>query len=134
MIGVLSRNCVSLLLLINALKDIYPAYFTEEDLNSLLNDPVQKGRQGEQNRFDISFDNQMDEIEFMMRVDLFHYLPDDILTKVDRASMAHGLEVRSPFVDYRVVEFACRLPLQFKLKGLTTKYLLRKAFSRDLPS
>jgi len=69
-----------------------------------------------------------------MRVDLFHYLPDDILTKVDRASMAHGLEVRSPFVDYRVVEFACRLPLQFKLKGLTTKYLLRKAFSRDLPS
>ena len=115
------------------MEDIYPAYFTEEDINSLLNDSVQKERQGEQNRFDVSFDNQMDEIEFMMRVDLFHYLPDDILTKVDRASMAHGLEVRSPFVDYRVVEFACRLPLQFKLKGLTTKYLLRKAFSRDLP-
>ena len=76
----------------------------------------------------------MDEIDFMMRVDLFHYLPDDILTKVDRASMAHALEVRSPFIDYRVVEFACRLPLQFKLKGLTTKYLLRKAFSEDLPS
>lgn len=116
------------------MEDIYPAYFTEEDLNSLLNGSVQKEKQGEQNRFDVSFDKQMDAIEFMMRADLFHYLPDDILTKVDRASMAHGLEVRSPFVDYRVVEFACRLPLRFKLKGLTTKYLLRKAFSGDLPS
>lgn len=116
------------------IEDIYPAYFTQEDLNGLLNFSVQEGKQRKQNRFDISFDNQMDEIEFMMRVDLFHYLPDDILTKVDRASMAHSLEVRSPFVDYRVVEFACRLPLQYKLKGLTTKYLLRRAFSGDLPS
>jgi asparagine synthase (glutamine-hydrolysing) len=116
------------------MEDIYPAYFTEEDLNILLIDSVRKEKQGERNRFDVSFDHPMDEIDFMMRVDLFHYLPDDILTKVDRASMAHALEVRSPFIDYRVVEFACRLPLQFKLKGLTTKYLLRKAFSRDLPA
>jgi asparagine synthase (glutamine-hydrolysing) len=114
--------------------DIYPAYFTEEDLDSFLIDFVREEKQDERNRFDVSFDHQMDEIEFMMRVDLFHYLPDDILTKVDRASMAHALEVRSPFIDYRVVEFACRLPLQFKLKGMTTKYLLRKAFSGDLPS
>jgi len=116
------------------MEDIYPAYFTEEDLNSLLIDSVRKEKQEKGNRFDVPFDHQMDEIDFMMRVDLFHYLPDDILTKVDRASMAHALEVRSPFIDYRVVEFACRLPLQFKLKGLTTKYLLRKAFSGDLPS
>jgi asparagine synthase (glutamine-hydrolysing) len=114
--------------------DIYPAYFTEEDLNSLLTNLFQKEREEGKNRFDVSFSCQMDEIEFMMRADLFHYLPDDILTKVDRASMAHALEVRSPFVDYRVVEFACQLPLQYKLKGLTTKYLLRKAFSGDLPS
>ncbi|OEU60112.1 MAG: hypothetical protein BAW33_08215 [Desulfobacterales bacterium C00003104] len=75
----------------------------------------------------------MNEIEFMMISDILHYLPDDILTKVDRAGMAHALEVRSPFMDYRVVEFACRLPLCHKLRGLTTKYILRKAFSRDLP-
>jgi asparagine synthase (glutamine-hydrolysing) len=116
------------------MEDIYPTYFTMEHLNNLLIDTIQKGKKEERNRFDVSFDNQMDEIDFMMRVDLFHYLPDDILTKVDRASMAHALEVRSPFVDYRLVEFACRLPLQFKLKGLTTKYLLRKTFSGDLPS
>jgi len=47
--------------------------------------------------------------------------------------MAHSLEVRSPFMDYRVAEFACRLPLQYKLRGLTTKHLLRKAFAKDLP-
>jgi len=75
----------------------------------------------------------MTDIETMMAVDLLHYLPDDILTKVDRASMAHALEVRSPFMDYRLVEFAARLPLAYKLRGLTTKYILRKAFERDLP-
>jgi asparagine synthase (glutamine-hydrolysing) len=72
-------------------------------------------------------------IEQMMLADLLHYLPDDILTKVDRASMAHGLEVRSPFMDYRIVEFAARLPLKYKLRGLTTKYVLRNAFAADLP-
>ena len=47
--------------------------------------------------------------------------------------MAHALEVRSPFLDYRVVEFAYRLPVSLKLKGRTTKYLLRKAFEDRLP-
>jgi asparagine synthase (glutamine-hydrolysing) len=70
----------------------------------------------------------------MMLADILHYLPDDILTKVDRASMAHALEVRSPFMDYRLVEFAARLPLELKLRGLTTKYILRKAFERHLPA
>jgi asparagine synthase (glutamine-hydrolysing) len=75
----------------------------------------------------------MTDIETMMATDMLYYLPDDILTKVDRASMAHALEVRSPFMDYRLVEFAARLPVAHKLRGLTTKYILRKAFERDLP-
>ena len=59
------------------------------------------------------------------------YLPEDLLVKVDRCSMAHGLEARSPFLDTAVAEFAGRLPDRFKLRGWTTKYILREAF-RDL--
>jgi asparagine synthase (glutamine-hydrolysing) len=61
------------------------------------------------------------------------YLQDDILVKVDRASMANGLEVRCPLLDQDLVEFACRLPMQYKLRGLTTKYLLKQAAAGILP-
>ena len=62
------------------------------------------------------------------------YLCGDILTKTDRASMAHSLEVRAPYLDKNVVEFANRLPFEFKLKGVTTKYILKKIFNRQLPA
>jgi asparagine synthase (glutamine-hydrolysing) len=61
------------------------------------------------------------------------YLQDDILVKVDRASMANGLEVRCPLLDQEFVEFACRLPMQYKLHGLKTKYLLKRAAAGILP-
>ncbi|MFQ5424918.1 MAG: asparagine synthase (glutamine-hydrolyzing) [Phycisphaerae bacterium] len=60
-------------------------------------------------------------------------LPDDMLTKVDLMSMAHGLEVRSPFLDRRVVDLVRPLPWQWKLHGWRKKYLLIEAFRRDLP-
>lgn len=60
-------------------------------------------------------------------------LPDDMLTKVDRASMAHSLEVRVPFLDHRFVELAAALPVGLKLRRLTSKYLLKKALCRYLP-
>ena len=113
--------------------DIYPAFFKTDDLAILL-DTEQDSVEYKHQKTEMSADQQINPIELMMRSDILHYLPDDILTKVDRASMAHSLEVRSPFMDYRVVEFACRLPLRFKLKGLTTKHLLREAFAEDLPS
>jgi asparagine synthase (glutamine-hydrolysing) len=113
--------------------NIYPAFFKTEDLARLL-DTEKISMESTYQEIDMWADQQMNPIELMMRSDILHYLPDDILTKMDRASMAHSLEVRSPFMDYRVVEFACRLPLRFKLKGLTTKHLLRKAFAGDLPS
>lgn len=61
------------------------------------------------------------------------YLQDDILTKVDRASMACSLEVRAPFLDYTFVEFANSIPAELKLNGLTTKYILKKALAGKLP-
>ena len=59
-----------------------------------------------------------------------HYLVEDILTKVDRASMMNSLEVRSPFLDHKLVSFINNLPDNFKLRGLTTKYLLKKLMAK----
>jgi len=66
-------------------------------------------------------------------VDLHTYLVDDILTKVDIASMANSLEVRSPFLDHDVVEFAAQLPWHFKQRGFSRKRLLRAACADLLP-
>ncbi len=61
------------------------------------------------------------------------YLPGDILTKVDRASMAHSLEVRVPFLDHPLAEWATGLPAGWKLRGGEGKYLLKKALEPHLP-
>ncbi len=61
------------------------------------------------------------------------YLQDDVLVKVDRASMAHSLEVRVPYLDPDLVETACRIQPEYKLKGLTTKYVLKRAAEGLLP-
>jgi len=66
--------------------------------------------------------------------DIKTYLPDDILVKVDRMSMANSLEARTPFLDYRVVEFAARLPSHLKLNGFKTKYLLKQCMAKKLPA
>jgi asparagine synthase (glutamine-hydrolysing) len=65
--------------------------------------------------------------------DLKVYLPGDLLTKVDRMSMANSLEVRVPFLDYRVVELAASIPANLKIRGGLTKYILRKAMEPLLP-
>ena len=66
-------------------------------------------------------------------LDLKTWLPGDILTKVDRASMAHSLEVRVPLLDHRLVEWASSLPPALKLHGGTGKYIFKKALEPDLP-
>ncbi len=74
-----------------------------------------------------------DEIEQMQYLDTKLYLAEDILTKVDRTSMAVSLEVRAPFLDRRVVEFAASLPLNYKLRGANTKYILKRAIAPLVP-
>lgn len=69
----------------------------------------------------------------MMEWDFQHYLPDNILVKVDRATMYHSIEGREPFLDHRLIEFAARLPVQYKIHNGTTKYLLKKLLHRYLP-
>lgn len=71
--------------------------------------------------------------EIGMRLDAAFILPGAYLQKVDVATMAFSLEARCPMTDYRLVEWAMRLPLEFKLRGGTTKYLLKKVLARHLP-
>jgi len=73
-------------------------------------------------------------VDASMLTDLMTYLPNDLLVKVDIATMAVSLEARSPFLDHHVIEFAASLPENLKLRGLTSKYLLKRILRKLLPS
>ena len=72
--------------------------------------------------------------EQMLWLDLVGYLPDDILAKLDRAAMAVSLETRVPFLDRRILDLAWRLPLDAKLRGGQTKWVLRQVLERHVPA
>ncbi len=72
-------------------------------------------------------------LERTLYSDVMMYLPDALLVKVDVASMAHALEARSPFLDHEFMEFAARIPASLKLKGTTTKHILKEALRGILP-
>jgi asparagine synthase (glutamine-hydrolysing) len=72
-------------------------------------------------------------MDHIMQVDIDTYLPEDVLVKVDRASMAHSLEVRSPFLDHKLVEFAAQIPAKYKWRRGKKKWLLKRAFEDYIP-
>jgi asparagine synthase (glutamine-hydrolysing) len=74
-----------------------------------------------------------DTLTAMCATDIATTLPDDYLVKVDRASMAHGLEVRPPLLDHELIEFAMRIPSRYKVRGGKGKWIFSEAFAPDLP-
>jgi len=104
-------------------------------LTSHFEDPaalVIGGDDGRQKLTD--FDDSMSLAEKMMAWDATAYLPGNILTKTDRASMAYGLEVRSPLLDTRIFDFAWSLPDHMKIRGGRGKWLLREVLRRHVPA
>lgn len=101
-----------------------------KDPNSLVIDGI------ESNRFlysQLSSLKNFDDLSLMMLMDLLTYLPDDILTKVDRAAMGVSLETRVPMLNHQIVEFAMQLPQEYKLRDNHTKWLLREVLYRKVP-
>lgn len=113
------------------------AYFTEEQKRDLYEDGLLRATAGLDTTDLVAEPYRRvtgrDPLTAVTYVDLVTYLPDDLLVKVDIASMAHSLECRSPFLDHRVVELAARMPIGMKLRGFESKYLLKKTFADCLP-
>ena len=77
-----------------------------------------------------NIDNFVEQMQFL---DINNYLLDDILTKVDRASMAYGLEAREPLLDHRIVEFSWQLPMNLKIRNQDQKWILKQILAKYLP-
>jgi asparagine synthase (glutamine-hydrolysing) len=84
-------------------------------------------------RFESYFESDRVRLGDQLRTDQSEWLPHNLLTKVDRASMAHSLEARVPFLDHRIVEWAAAQPDDLKIRGKQTKFALREAFRETLP-
>jgi asparagine synthase (glutamine-hydrolysing) len=72
-------------------------------------------------------------LDQMLYIDTKTWLPDDLLVKADKMTMANSVELRVPLLDHKVLEFAASLPSEYKLRRLTTKYILKKALARAVP-
>lgn len=73
-------------------------------------------------------------LDAMLYIDTKTWLPDELLIKADKMTMANSVELRVPLLDHKVLEFAASLPPSFKLKGFTPKYILKKALSKKIPT
>ena len=117
---------------------IWMGAFTDAEKKGLLSDEVKSELRSHNTYEDIfnyiSKSKLTKDMERILYLSMKLYLQDDLLVKVDRTSMANSLEVRCPLLDYELVEFACSLPMFYKLNGLRTKYLFKKAAMGLLPA
>nr|AHN98031.1 asparagine synthase [uncultured bacterium lac193] len=108
--------------------------FSLRERRRLLRPEAGAARCAESRLFDPFYNaNGLDPISISQLVDQNTYLPEDVLVKVDRAALKNGLEVRIPFLDHRLVELVNSMPLDLKLRGGVTKYILRRLLRDDLP-
>jgi asparagine synthase (glutamine-hydrolysing) len=116
---------------------IWMGAFVDAEKKELLNDEIKvelKAHNTYEDIFDyISKSKLTKDLERILYLSMKLYLQDDVLVKVDRASMASSLEIRCPLLDHEFVEFVCRLPMVYKLNGIRTKYILKKAAEGILP-
>lgn len=121
----------------SALRNGTPAHMYRSLLSAAFQKPgaLVKGGRDATGAVERAFamDSPLGAMERMMLADQLEYLPDDLLSKVDRVSMAVSLEVRVPLLDHRVAEFAWRLPRRFKVRDGETKWLLRQLLYRRVP-
>ncbi|MFW5793811.1 MAG: asparagine synthase (glutamine-hydrolyzing), partial [Bacteroidota bacterium] len=106
-------------------------FFSRKEIKNLLNKEFQHDFYLDENPENLN--RRLSVSEQQALFDLKHYLPDDLLVKVDRASMHFSLETRVPLLDYRMVEFALNLDKNLKIKNNTSKYLLRKLLAEYIP-
>ncbi|MFD7229324.1 asparagine synthase (glutamine-hydrolyzing) [Streptomyces sp. NPDC059881] len=136
----LRKAGIALTMLGNTLPGRYArmmSYFTPEQKHDLYTDSMRRELSGIDSydlmarAFGASRADSL--VNQLMDVDVNTYLPGDLLVKVDITTMANSLEARSPFLDHRLMEWAARLPTTLKVRGSTTKYLLKKALEDWLP-
>ena len=104
-----------------------PSLISELLTDEIESDPVSHF----QTYFDSSHDSDL--IGQLLSVNMKSYLPGDLLVKTDRMTMANSLEARCPFLDHQLLEFSCSIPSELKLKGMTTKYILKRALQDIVP-
>jgi asparagine synthase (glutamine-hydrolysing) len=109
--------------------ELYSTFLNEW---SFEGSPV-RGAESAAHDWDMKVSGEAPDAIRMMYCDAVSYLPDDILCKVDRASMAVALETRVPYLDHRVAEFTARIPLRMKVRGGVGKHILRELLYREVP-
>ena len=122
----------------SASKARWSTYFQEPEKWALYNDDMRSAVERNLISADLYTETYRralarNRVDRTLYTDIHHYLPGALLPKVDRMTMAHSLEARSPFLDHEVMELAARLPLRWKIRGRVTKWILRDLF-KDLMS
>ena len=109
------------------------AVFSGNELSALLREPTVGGPRAAEQIVSSYFSPEIDGLSQLLNLDFHTWLPDDLLLKNDKMTMAHGVEARVPYLDHKLVELCARIPSRYKLKWNQEKVLLRKVMQGRLP-